>query len=106
MTAEKTIAVFVAFATPARQWQKKIILPAGASVRDAIAASGLRDYFPSFSSLPENGDDNPVGVYGRRCAPDARLQDGDRVELYRPLPKSPPELRRLRAAACQSQSGR
>ena len=61
-------------------------LPAGATVRDAIAASGLapRDW-------------NAVGIFGRRVPADAALADGDRVEIYRPLLLDPKEQRRRRA---------
>lgn len=41
--------------------------------------------------------DQPVGIYGRRVALDARLADGDRVEIYRPLHAEPKEARRRRA---------
>jgi putative ubiquitin-RnfH superfamily antitoxin RatB of RatAB toxin-antitoxin module len=37
-------------------------------------------------------------VYGRACAPDHVLQDGDRLEIYRPLDFDPQESRRRRAA--------
>ena len=58
-------------------------LPAGATVRDALAASGLR------------GD--RVGIFGKRVSLDTRLADGDRVEIYRPLAIDPKEARRRRA---------
>jgi uncharacterized protein len=63
----------------------KVQLPAGATVRDALAAAGFvrqRD----------------VGVYGKRVRADAPLADGDRVEIYRPLLLDPKERRRQRAA--------
>ncbi len=63
----------------------KVELPAGALVRDALQASGL------------NVDPSAVGIFGKRVAPDARLADGDRVEIYRPLALDPKERRRQRA---------
>ena len=63
----------------------KVELPAGALVRDALEASGL------------NVDPSAVGIFGKRVAPDARLADGDRVEIYRPLALDPKERRRQRA---------
>jgi uncharacterized protein len=66
-------------------------LPAGARVRDAIAASGVAERHPGI-------DVTSLGVYGKRVAPDARLADGDRVEIYRPLALDPKERRRERAA--------
>jgi putative ubiquitin-RnfH superfamily antitoxin RatB of RatAB toxin-antitoxin module len=61
-------------------------LPAGATVRDAVAASGLC------------ADLRAVGIFGRRVRGDAPLADGDRVEIYRPLLLDPKERRRQRAA--------
>ena len=61
-------------------------LPAGATVRDALAAAG-------FAARHQD-----VGVYGKRVGADAPLADGDRVELYRPLLLDPKERRRQRAA--------
>jgi uncharacterized protein len=63
-------------------------LEPGATVRDALAAAG----WPAARHL---------GIYGRRVAPDARLADGDRVEVYRPLSTDPKEARRRRASRRQ-----
>jgi putative ubiquitin-RnfH superfamily antitoxin RatB of RatAB toxin-antitoxin module len=38
-----------------------------------------------------------LGIYGKVVRPDARLSDGDRVEIYRPLLLEPKEARRRRA---------
>lgn len=61
----------------------EVRLPVGATVRDALTASGLA------------GDQ--VGIFGKRVTLDTRLADGDRVELYRPLKIDPKEARRRRA---------
>ena len=66
-------------------------LPAGATVRDALAASGIARRHP-------DADLHAVGVYGKRVRVDAPLADGDRVEIYRPLLLDPKERRRQRAA--------
>ena len=62
-------------------------LPEGASVRDALAASGLA----------MNLEKQPVGIFGKRARLDQRLAEGDRVEIYRPLALDPKEARRKRA---------
>jgi putative ubiquitin-RnfH superfamily antitoxin RatB of RatAB toxin-antitoxin module len=67
-----------------------LTLEAGSTVRDAVAASGLGERHPGI-------DLGAVGVYGRRVKPDARLADGDRVEIYRALLDDPKEARRRRA---------
>ena len=61
----------------------KLDLPAGATVRDALAAAGI--------------DAQRVGIFGKRVSSDARLADGDRVEVYRPLKIDPKQARRQRA---------
>lgn len=65
-------------------------LPQGASLADALQASGLLQRH----SLETDGLD--VGVWGRvqtlRCV----LRDRDRVEIYRPLQVDPKEARRQR----------
>jgi putative ubiquitin-RnfH superfamily antitoxin RatB of RatAB toxin-antitoxin module len=40
-----------------------------------------------------------VGIFGEICGRDRRLQDGDRVELYRSLIVDPKAARRARATA-------
>lgn len=83
--------VEVAFAQADRQWLLIVELPIGASARMALDASGL----VAAAGLIEPLD---LGVFGRRCAPDMPLRDGDRVEVYRPLSFDPMESRRRRAA--------
>jgi putative ubiquitin-RnfH superfamily antitoxin RatB of RatAB toxin-antitoxin module len=65
-------------------------LAAGASVQDALAASGI-------AARHTGIDLSAVGIFGRRVELEARLADGDRVEVYRPLVLDPKEQRRRRA---------
>jgi putative ubiquitin-RnfH superfamily antitoxin RatB of RatAB toxin-antitoxin module len=65
-------------------------LPAGATVADALHASGM---------LVRHGLDGAavrVGVWCKACNTAALLRDHDRVEVYRPLTVDPKEARRLR----------
>jgi putative ubiquitin-RnfH superfamily antitoxin RatB of RatAB toxin-antitoxin module len=66
-------------------------LPAGGTVADALAASGLLQRHPGIDLAVQR-----VGVWGRPCSAGEPLQDGDRVELYRALKIDPKEARRLR----------
>ena len=77
-----------------RQKLVELTLPAGSTVADAIAASRLAE---TFSDLGVGR--TQVGIWGRLVERAERLQDGDRVELYRPLELDPREARRLRAKA-------
>jgi putative ubiquitin-RnfH superfamily antitoxin RatB of RatAB toxin-antitoxin module len=83
--------VEVAYALAERQWLLPLELASGASVLDAIEASGL---------IAAAGLAGPLefGIFGRRCAAETALRDGDRVEIYRPLNFDPMESRRRRAA--------
>ena len=64
---------------------RRLVLPAGATVGDALAAGG--------ATAPDG-----VGVFGRLCQTEAPLTNGDRVEIYRPLPNDPRVARRHRTA--------
>ena len=80
------IGVDVVRAWPRRYEQVHVMLPAGATVEDALKASGW---------LLE--DVAGVAIFGERVERDARLHDGDRVELLRPLLIDPKDARRRRA---------
>ncbi len=69
-------------------------LEPGATVADALRASGLQARYPALAL-----ETLPVGIWGVFCERDARLRDRDRVELYRPLRVDPMEARRRRQRA-------
>lgn len=62
----------------------------GASLREAVAASGLLERHPEI-------DPERVGVFGDARDADSIAAEGDRVELYRTLLQDPKEARRTRA---------
>lgn len=86
------LAVEVAVALPDRQAVYRVELERGASVMQAIKASGVLCDAPDFVIDPAR-----LGIFGRRVGPDDTLHDGDRVEIYRPLLLDPKEARRRRA---------
>jgi uncharacterized protein len=89
---EPTIGVEVVYAEVERQIAVRIELPRGSSARLAIDLSGIA------GKLPEGAVDlQRLGVFGRRIEPEHILQDGDRLEIYRPLLLDPMEARRKRA---------
>jgi putative ubiquitin-RnfH superfamily antitoxin RatB of RatAB toxin-antitoxin module len=81
------LQVEVVYALPQVADAVTVRLPAGATVRDALEKAGRLNLARS-----------KVGVFGRVVSLDARLADGDRVEIYRPLAIDPKEARRRRAA--------
>jgi putative ubiquitin-RnfH superfamily antitoxin RatB of RatAB toxin-antitoxin module len=85
------MSVEVAYAEPGRQFLRRLDLAAGATVADAITASGLEREFAIDARVLS------AGVWSKPVARDAVLADGDRVELYRPLKADPKETRRQRA---------
>ncbi len=64
-------------------------LAATATLRDALAASGMAQRHAGI-------DLKRSGIWGRVRPLDTPLRDGDRVELYRGLRVDPKEARRLR----------
>jgi len=86
------ITVEVAYALPEKQYLRRVTLEAGATVEQAINASGLLALRTDIDLAK-----NKVGVYSRLVKLTDALSDGDRVEIYRPLIADPKELRRQRA---------
>lgn len=87
------IAVEVAYALPDRQFVLPVTVPTGATLADAIDASGILARCPDIDLQK-----NRVGVFGKLAKLDRVLADGDRVEIYRPLVGDPKEIRRQLAA--------
>ena len=86
------ISVTVMYSPAPRQvveW--RVELPAGATVRQAVEASGWQAAFPEREAA---GFD--VGIWGRQCDWAAPLREGDRVEIYRGLLVDPKVARRER----------
>jgi len=83
--------VEVVFALPQRQVLRTLELQDGSTVSDAILRSKLAREFPE-----ADFDQLQAGVWGRPVERSQLLNDGDRVELYRPLAMDPREARRLK----------
>jgi len=75
---------------------RAVSIAPGASVRAAIIASGILEEFPEIDLTR-----NRVGVYGKLTTLESLVENGDRVEIYRPLPLDPKQARRSRAAAAK-----
>lgn len=76
---------------PREVHEEELVLPEGAVLRDAIAASSLSQRFPTldWASLAP-------GVWGRAAPWDQPLRALDRIELCRPLVVDPKVARRER----------
>ncbi|MBK9441125.1 MAG: RnfH family protein [Comamonadaceae bacterium] len=80
--------VSVAYALPDRQSWVDVEVPEQATVRDAIEISGIIRAFPSLDLSSQK-----VGVFGKAVSLEARLEPGQRVEIYRPITADPIALR-------------
>ena len=87
----KRLRVEVAYALPERQVLLELEVPDGTTVAGVIERSGLLARFPGLQVRRGR-----VGIFGRPVEPDARIRDGDRVEIYRPLIADPRDARRAR----------
>jgi putative ubiquitin-RnfH superfamily antitoxin RatB of RatAB toxin-antitoxin module len=92
------IAAVVVYCSADRQWLLPVRLPAGATLADAVAASGLTAQVPELQ-----GRLLDLGVYNQRRPAHTPVQPGDRIEVYRPLRLEPMAARRLRAELRQRQ---
>jgi putative ubiquitin-RnfH superfamily antitoxin RatB of RatAB toxin-antitoxin module len=87
------ISVEVVYALPGAEDSARLELASGATLQDAIVASGLLRRHPEIDLERQK-----IGVYGKVKPPQATAADGDRIEIYRPLIVEPKEARRRRAA--------
>lgn len=100
-THPATIQVEVAYALPNRQALLRVEVPAGCTVAQAIDLSGIREQFAELRI-----ESDAVGIFSRKVPLDHALQEGDRVEIYRPLVADPKETRRKRAKTSAGKQGR
>jgi len=85
------IAVTVAYAAPGTEAIVEVALPAGATVADAVAASGLGERLALSAAVA-------YAIYGQAVSPATPLAGGDRIEITRPLVADAKAVRRARAA--------
>lgn len=81
----------VAYADPVRQYLWPVVLPADATIAEAIEAA--RRQAPDVDAP---WDSAPVGIFGEPHSRSDLPADGDRIELYRPLADDPRVRRRAK----------
>jgi len=79
----------VAYADKFKRLWLQLEVPDGSTVREAIERSGLLPQFPEIDLNTQE-----VGIFGRIVKLDARVSDGDRVEIYRPITADPETVER------------
>lgn len=83
------IEIEVAFASPKKQKIIKLNIDENASVIEAISLSNIQKEFPEFDILSM-----PVGIFGKKIdSLNYKLKNTDRIEIYRPLNKTPNQQR-------------
>lgn len=87
------LRVIVCYPALREIWQRELALAQGATVGDALAASGFAQAFPTVDPWEEG-----VGIFARRVSAQDGVADGDRIEIYRGLSFDPMVSRRRRAA--------
>ncbi|HPF59915.1 MAG TPA: RnfH family protein [Candidatus Competibacteraceae bacterium] len=81
--------VSVAYAEPGQKLWLSVDVPEGSTVQEAIEQSGVLSRCPHL-----NIKKHRIGVFGKITKLTALLEEGDRVEIYRPItvdPKTVPQ---------------
>lgn len=91
----RLISVELAYALPDRQVLLPLEVAYGTTARELALSGGLAQAFPGLDL-----ECAPLGIFGKAVArPEQRvLEDGERVEVYRPLLADPKDVRKQRAA--------
>ena len=105
-TMQEMIEVEVVYAEPAGQKLITLKVPVGTTAMAAVQQSGITQDFPSIDL-----DSATFGIFSRpldgRSTPTADeyiMQEGDRVEIYRPLLIDPKQARLRRAAKAKGKA--
>lgn len=79
----------VAYADKFKQVWLKLDVPEGSTVKDAIEKSGLLTQFPEIDLRRQK-----IGLFGKLTKLDTVLEEGTRVEIYRPITADPETVER------------
>jgi len=92
MKAEEKLTIEVAYARPEKQVIRKLQMPIGTILEEAIKKSGIPIDFPEIDLTV-----NKVGIFSKVSPLTKVLQDKDRIEIYRELIADPKAVRKQRA---------
>ena len=95
------VRVEVVYALPDQQTTLVCDVEEGVTVRQAVIDSGVLKAHPEIDL-----DRAEFGIWSERVAHDCLVQNGDRVEIYRPLIADPKLVRRKRAREGRSGRGK
>ena len=86
------IVVEVVYAYPERYFLKKLTLKNPITIQNAIVQSGVLEKYTEIDLRQ-----NKVGIFSRLAKLTDMVENGDRIEIYRPLIADPKEIRRKKA---------
>lgn len=91
MVSEK-IKVEVVYAYPEKYFLKKMELDQPLTIQNVIVQSGVLEKYKEIDLR-----ENKIGIFSRPAKLTDTVENGDRIEIYRPLIADPKEMRRKRA---------
>ena len=86
------IQVSIVYAIKRKQWQKELRVPRGTSAQELVVLSDMQHEIDDLRGT--RLDALRLGVYSIPVEYDYLLEEGDRLEIYRPLTADPKEVRR------------
>lgn len=90
---ENKINVEVVYAYPDKYFLKKLQVPQNTTIQNVILLSGVLEKYTEIDLR-----ENKVGIFSRPAKLNETVENGDRIEIYRPLLADPKEIRRKKAA--------
>lgn len=90
----------VVYALPSRQSWLSIDVPEGTTVKQAIEKSGILNQFPEI-----NLETQKVGIFGKATTLETVLEEGARIEIYRPITADPKTVKRRAAPEAAAGGG-
>lgn len=90
--ASNHITIQISYALPKQQWVQTLHLETGSTVADVLAQCKIWEPFTQLDFAQHK-----IGIFGKVVELTRIVQEGDRVEIYRPLTCDPKEIRRRRA---------
>lgn len=85
------ITVEIIYLTPAKSFKKSLVFATSVTIRQALLESTLFAECPDLDIETIN-----VGIFSKKQSLEAWVEEGSRIEVYRPLLLDPKEQRRQR----------
>lgn len=92
MVPANQFQIELVYINPPTQHVQHLNVTAGDTIEKVIKDSGVLSKFPELDFTV-----NKIGIYNKLVDLEYLLQEGDRLEIYRPLKIDPKEARRKRA---------